>query len=325
MDSTPRTETDVDTATTAEIAVRPVLADAREVARAALEELGEGKVGAHLGVRGEDEFSATHSFAAELAGYRGWRWVVVVAAPADADRATISEIALLPGEEALTAPDWKPWRERVESGDLGPGDLLPPQEQDPRLVPGYVANGDPEVDELAYEVGLGRTQVLSPEGRDAAAQRWHDGEHGPDSEMARAAASTCDRCGFYVPLSGALRNEFGVCANEFSADGAVVHARYGCGAHSDTAQPKGSGSPAFEPYDDGAVEVVTLARSRRGNRAAESAQTATDTGQAEQAEAGDTADAAEKTDTAQTDAATTEQGATAETAAEPAQEQESKD
>lgn len=310
MDSTPRTETDVDTATAAEIAVRPVLADAREVARTALEELEEGAVGAHLGVRAEDEFSATHSFAAELPGYRGWRWVVVVAAPADADRATISEIALLPGEEALTAPDWKPWHERVESGDLGPGDLLPPQEQDPRLVPGYVANGDPAVDELAYEVGLGRTQVLSPEGRDAAAQRWHDGEHGPDSEMARAAASTCDRCGFYVPLGGALRNEFGVCANEFSADGSVVHARYGCGAHSDTAQPKGSGSPAFEPYDDGAVEVVTLARSRRGGRTAESEPTATDA--------------------AQTDAAAAEQGAAdesaaAETAAESAQEPESKD
>src|SRR5699024_6959947 len=130
--------------------------------------------------------------------------------------------------DALIAPEWKPWEQRVRAGDLGPGDLLPPPESDPRLVPGYVANGDPEIDEVAREVGLGRRQVMSPEGRAEAAQRWYDGDHGPGSGMAKAAPGSCDTCGFFLPLAGALHDEFGVCGNEFAADGTVVHARYGC-------------------------------------------------------------------------------------------------
>lgn len=239
-----------------DIIVPAVLAEAVDLARRAVEDLGEGRIGAHVGVVGEDEASASHYFEADVPGYRGWQWVVVVAAYPGSDHVTISEIVMLPSADAIVAPEWTPWDERIRPGDLGPGDLLPPAQQDERLVPGYVANGDPAVDEVALEIGLGRLQVLSPIGRDDAAERWHDGEHGPASEMARAATSTCDTCGFYLPLAGALRNEFGVCANALSADGQVVHAHYGCGAHSDTPAPKGAGSPAFEPYDDGAVEMT---------------------------------------------------------------------
>ena len=49
---------------------------------------------------------------------------------------------------------------------------------------------------------------------------------------------------------------FGVCANELSADGHVVDAEYGCGAHSDTPAPAGTGSPLYDPYDDGVLEVT---------------------------------------------------------------------
>ncbi|WP_084611562.1 DUF3027 domain-containing protein [Tomitella biformata] len=241
-----------------DIAVPAILADAVDLARTAVEELGEGKVGAHIGVVGEDEAAASHYFEADVPGYRGWQWVVVVATCPGSDHATVSEIVMLPSADAIIAPEWTPWDDRLRPGDLGPGDLLPPALADPRLVPGYIANGDPAVDDVVLEIGLGRLQVLSPMGRDDAADRWHEGQHGPGSEMARAATSTCDTCGFYLPLAGALRNEFGVCGNELSADGQVVHAHYGCGAHSDTPAPKGAGSPAFEPYDDGAVETTAL-------------------------------------------------------------------
>ena len=97
-----------------------------------------------------------------------------------------------------------------------------------------MASGDPEIDEVAVEIGLGRRQVLSQWGRDDAAQRWHDGEYGPDSAMARSTRRVCRDCGFYLPLAGALGAMFGVCANELAADGHVVDAEYGCGAHSDT-------------------------------------------------------------------------------------------
>lgn len=262
-------ETDSD-----DIAVPAVLANAVDLARTAIEELGEGKVGAHVGVVGEDEAAASHYFEADVPGYRGWQWVVVVAAYPGAETATISEIVMLPSADALVPPEWTPWDERLRPGDLGPGDLLPPPADDPRLVPGYVANGDPVVDDVAREIGLGRIQVLSPVGRDEAAERWHDGDRGPGSEMARAATGTCDTCGFYLPLAGALRNEFGVCSNELAADGKVVHAHFGCGAHSDTPAPKGAGSPAFEPYDDGAVEIMARRRVRPVEAVAEVADAA---------------------------------------------------
>jgi hypothetical protein len=49
---------------------------------------------------------------------------------------------------------------------------------------------------------------------------------------------------------------FGVCGNELSADGHVVDKQYGCGAHSDTPAPAGGGSPMYEPYDDGVLDVM---------------------------------------------------------------------
>ena len=91
--------------------IRPVLADAVDLARQALLELGEGGVGEYLGVTVEDDSAATHRFASDLDGYRGWQWAVVVAAPDDADHATVSELVLLPGPDALVAPSWVPWDE----------------------------------------------------------------------------------------------------------------------------------------------------------------------------------------------------------------------
>ncbi|NKX88889.1 DUF3027 domain-containing protein [Nocardia coubleae] len=240
-----------------ESGVRPVLAQAAEVALRALVELEPDGVGAHLGVTAEDDSSATHRFEATLPGYRGWQWAVVVAAPPGADHATVSESALLPGPDALIAPEFVPWEQRVRPGDLGPGDLLAPPADDPRLVPGYVATGDPAIDEVAREVGLGRTQVLSLEGRLEAAQRWYS-EYGPDTEMAKAAPSTCGLCGFFLPLAGALRETFGVCANAMGADGHVVHVEYGCGAHSDVVAPSGNGSPRYEAFDDHAVDYIDI-------------------------------------------------------------------
>lgn len=242
---------------TATVAVPTALAGAAEQARAAVAEFsGAETVGEHLGVDYEDAFAATHRFGALLPGYQGWQWAVVVAAIPGVDHVTVSEVVLVPGPTALLAPEWVPWDQRVRPGDLGPGDLLAPPVDDPRLVPGYVASGDPQLDEVAGEIGLGRSKVMGPEGRADAAQRWHDGDFGPESAMARSTKRVCRDCGFYLPLAGALGIQFGVCGNEMSADGRVVDVRYGCGAHSDTPAPSGAGSPAYEPFDDGVLEIV---------------------------------------------------------------------
>ena len=76
--------------------------------------------------------------------------------------------------------------------------------------------------------------------------------------MARSTRRVCRDCGFYLPLTGSLGVSFGVCANEMSADGRVVADEYGCGAHSETPAPPGIGSPAFDPFDDGVIEVTEV-------------------------------------------------------------------
>lgn len=216
-------------------------------------------VGDHLEARSEDDGAVTHFFAARHGGYRGWRWSVTLAC-VDADApVTVSEVVLLPGDDAVVSPTWVPWNERVRPGDLGVGDLLPAQADDERLVPAYVASDDPAVEEVAREVGLGRRNVLSRHGREAAAQRWTDGVHGPHTDMARAAPAQCGTCGFLLPVGGALRGAFGVCGNAYSpADGSVVAVGFGCGAHSDVVfEPVSPVTVAELVYDDG-VELESV-------------------------------------------------------------------
>ena len=47
------------------------------------------------------------------AGYPGWLWTVTVT-PAEDGSPTITEVHLLPGDDALLSPDWVPWSERLE-------------------------------------------------------------------------------------------------------------------------------------------------------------------------------------------------------------------
>ncbi|WP_217180611.1 DUF3027 domain-containing protein [Nakamurella multipartita] len=202
---------------------------------AAVEEAGiEAAVGDYLGARAEDAVATSASFATTDRGYRGWYWLVTIAV-VEATHPTISEVVLLPGEGALLAPAWVPWDQRVRAGDLGVGDLLPTTPEDDRLVPGYLDSDDPAVREVEYEFGFGRVRVLGRLGRDDAATRWHDGPFGPGEPMAQQAPAACGTCGFYIRLEGLLGQAFGACTNEFSpADGRVVDAAYGCGAHSET-------------------------------------------------------------------------------------------
>ena len=212
---------------------------ATEVALAALTELVDGAdVGDHLGHTSEDERVTTHFFACSRRGYRGWRWSVTLSRAPRQRTVTVNEVVLLPGDGALVAPEWVPYRERLQPGDLSPGDLLPVEEDDPRLVPGYLADDEvvdaDSVREVSDEVGLGRARVLSLEGRDLAAQRWYDGSHGPDAPIAQSAPDQCSTCGFLVRLAGPLSQAFGVCANaQANDDGRVVSFDHGCGAHSE--------------------------------------------------------------------------------------------
>ncbi len=241
----------------------PAAAEAIELARAAAVEVGGLDVGEHTGLYPDGERVVTHTFAATLAGYRGWHWAVTVARAADSAVVTVDEVVLLPGETALRPPAWVPWSERVRPGDLSAGDLLPTAPDDPRLVPSYASDGDEQAFEVATEIGLGRVRVLSLEGRLDAADRWYHGESGPDSPMAKAAPASCGTCGFLVAIGGSLRAAFGVCANEVaSTDGRVVSVEYGCGAHSEAViEAPSLAAPMGVVYDDGELIIDRAAGS----------------------------------------------------------------
>lgn len=252
-------------------------ADAVDVARECLKDAaGDGQVGQHLGMVAEGDRVVTHFFDCLDPAYRGWRWAVTVTRASRARTVTVSESALIPGDGALLAPEWVPWRERLQPGDVGVGDLLPARADDERLVPIVLLDGgDPVVDwyadgpaELPEPPGApapaeaaypGRTRVLSGDGRDETAERWYSSDHGPRTPLARAAPASCASCGFFIPLSGVLGLEFGVCANAYAPDdGRVVSADHGCGAHSESVLTDAGGQATSPVIDEFGYDLVDV-------------------------------------------------------------------
>lgn len=255
-----------------EMVLDAALAAATDRARAVLlEEVPAADIGDHLDVAAEGDLVVTHRFACTRPGYVGWHWSVTVARADGYDELTVVEIVLVPGGEAILAPAWVPYRERIQPGDMSPGDLLPVSDDDLRLVPTYTFGDDPlddllddsgraQVREVAADLGLGRVRVLSPEGRDLAAERWYDGSGGPDSPVAQAAPDHCWGCGFVLRLAGPLSDTFGVCANgDANDDGRVVSFDHGCGAHSEVRlakrhEPQPLPEPVFDTLTAAEVE-----------------------------------------------------------------------
>lgn len=240
-------------------------ADAVEQAQAAaLARCGTIGVGEHLGVTAEDTRVATHSFACTHPGYPGWHWSVTVVRASRARVVTVSEVTLVPGQDALLAPAWVPWADRIGPKDLTPGVIAPTAGGDVRLEPGYTggedaADADPaeasQIRAVVAELGLGRERVLSATGRDEAASRWLAGAGGPDTAMANQAPATCATCGFRVSLAGGLSRLFGVCANELSpSDGQVVSLDHGCGGHSDVVEPSKGVDLSLPVWDTVTIE-----------------------------------------------------------------------
>lgn len=238
------------------MSVEQQLSSAVDLARvAAVEAADAAAVGDHLRVEVDAAGLVSHVFAAQQPGYRGWTWVVSLSA-VEGGEPTVNDVVLLPGADAIVAPAWTPYRERIRPGDLAPGDVLPPDEDDLRLVPAWSAGdddtADPDDRQLALDLALGREWVLSLEGREMAAERWYGGDQGPDSPIAQQASGSCRSCGFLVGLTGGLAERFGVCANGMANDdGRVVALDHGCGAHSGvrlarSAGPRPLPSPVFD-------------------------------------------------------------------------------
>jgi len=210
-----------------------------ELARsAAIADAGSADlVGADVSVEIDDDGRVeTYLFEAHLAGYKGWRWCVTIAVVDKKSEPTICDVVVLPGPDALLAPEWVAYRDRIQPGDVGVGDIVPSSLDDTRLVPSvHSLIADEDLDAMqVFELGLGRARVMSIEGRDQASKRWYESDRGPQSPIAQSAPKPCSSCAFFLPIAGSLRASFGVCANAISPeDGRVVSVDHGCGAHSE--------------------------------------------------------------------------------------------
>jgi hypothetical protein len=256
-----------------------VCADAIDVARKALAEqagVAQDAIGEHLGAEPVADRVVMHLFSCTDRAYAGWRWAVTVTRAPRSKLVTVDESVLLPGPDALLAPAWVPWHDRLRPGDVGIGDLLPASPDDERLVPFAVLDGDdavtdwflPWTDTENEQAGPaepselpapGRSRVLSWFGRDDTAERWYESDHGPRTPLSHAAPANCVTCGFFVPLSGGLGRVFGACGNAFAPDdGRVVSADHGCGAHSEAVLTGAAVHAAVPVIDEFGYDLVDL-------------------------------------------------------------------
>jgi hypothetical protein len=143
-------------------------AEAVDLARAAAEEAAApGVVGEHVSLVSEGDRVVTHFFECQEIGYRGWRWAVTVTRASRAKNVTLDETCLLPGPDALLAPEWVPWSERLRPGDLGPGDLLPTEADDLRLEPGFTGEDVPPPNSVLADVMASHDLAERVEAEDA--------------------------------------------------------------------------------------------------------------------------------------------------------------
>jgi len=256
-----------------------ICAEAVDLARSAL--IGEAGispdlVGDYLGAEAAGDRVVVQLFECADPAYTGWRWAVTLTRAPRSKQVTVDESVLLPGPDALLAPPWVPWQDRLRPGDVGIGDLLPASADDERLVPLVFLEGDdavtdwfsPRTDAEDADAGPaepselpspGRSRVLSAYGRDDTAERWYESDHGPRAPLSRAAPATCMSCGFFMPLAGGLGRLFGACGNEFAPDdGRVVSSDHGCGAHSEAVLSGAASHAAAPVIDEFGYDLVDL-------------------------------------------------------------------
>jgi hypothetical protein len=207
-----------------------------DLARSAAEEVAApGVVGEHVAAVADGDRVVTHLFESKEPGYRGWRWAVTVARASRGKAVTLDETVLLPGPDALLAPEWVPWSERLRPGDMGPGDLLPTEADDLRLEPGWT--GPDEVppnsavrESLAPPVAS-ETVAELVEAEDAELTGPAAPAPGPTEAPDEEAASEAEE--FVLPASVPARARIAAVADELGMGRARVLSRYGLHAAAD--------------------------------------------------------------------------------------------
>ncbi len=251
-------------------AADPICAAAIDQALAAvIADAGPEAVAGHIEAVAEDDRLVSHHFRCTMPGYEGWQWQVTVVRAPRSRTVTINEVSLRPGPAAIVAPEWVPWTERIEQGDLSAGALIPTDPDEPRLAPGWSGSDDlaGELDPgplhpVNWEPFIQRPRVPSAFGRESAATRWHRGEHGPGNATTRSAPGQCGACGWMLTIGGPLGQAFGLCTNRLSdSDGHAVSLEHGCGAHSEAVPRMVRAGRPLAALDEMAVDEFDLGHS----------------------------------------------------------------
>lgn len=91
-----------------------VLMAATDQARAALELITPADtIGDYLGYIVEGERVLSLLFDCLMSGYPGWRWTVSLSRVDEDSAPQVLETELMPGDDALLAPEWVPWSDRL--------------------------------------------------------------------------------------------------------------------------------------------------------------------------------------------------------------------
>ncbi|HEY9424686.1 MAG TPA: DUF3027 domain-containing protein, partial [Microterricola sp.] len=105
-----------------------VLLAAVDMARAALLDFTPAEtIGRVIGHVAEEDHVLSLMFECRMSGYPGWHWTVTLSRIGDETKPTVLESELMPGENALLAPEWVPWSERL--ADYQAAQLLHDAEQ----------------------------------------------------------------------------------------------------------------------------------------------------------------------------------------------------
>jgi hypothetical protein len=104
-----------------------------ELARTALLEVtDDSTIGDPSDEVDEGDGVISYLFENTMAGYPGWKWTVTIA-QVDGSEPTVLETELTPAEDALLAPEWVPWADRMDdyrAAQIALGELAESDEED---------------------------------------------------------------------------------------------------------------------------------------------------------------------------------------------------
>ncbi len=124
-------------------------------ARAAVRTIAnDSDIGKHIGARSEGVRCVSHLFESTKPGYHGWVWFATLARVSRGKTSTVNEVGLLPTDDAVLAPAWLPWAERVRPEDAE-------ESPEPAAAP---ADGGP------HDGGSPATDADEPHASDAPAE-----------------------------------------------------------------------------------------------------------------------------------------------------------